>query len=154
MYKKEDFFQVIGHVSVFFSTLDVLTSILISELVKKSVANKPKYDDTLGIKFRFLKGLNNEDVNSVKTLKKLNGLIDEAIKISDERNRYIHDLWVFDDKNIRKGYIDRLRMKGTNKIGFEKEVSTLSINDLYVFLKGIGNMQESIGKMIKNKGNI
>lgn len=150
MYKNEDFFQIIGHISIFFATLDFFVSVLLTDIVKETCTETPKLNDTLGKKLRFLKSLAEKDVNNIVCLMELKKNIDEAIEISDERNRYIHDQWIFDEKKIKQGYIRRIKIIGTRHIKIVEEQESLSLNDLQVFLKKIGNMQKKISSLCKN----
>lgn len=148
MHKNKDFFQIIGHINIFFATLDFFASILLTEISKETYVKRPKLDAPLGQKLRFFKNLKEEDVNDVSVLRQLKKYIDEAIDISDERNRYIHDQWVFNEQKIKKGYIDRFRIKEGSK-GIDGV--TLSFDDLQSFLKKIGDMQKNIAPLIKSR---
>ena len=111
MHKNEDFFKVFGHISVFFATLDFFVTYFIMQLVNGKLLNLEKKqidslsDRTLGQKFQFLKKIKEGDVKDGKVWSGLQKFLDDAIKLSEKRNRFIHDQWVFDNNAIKKGEI-------------------------------------------------
>jgi hypothetical protein len=110
VYTNDNFFKVFGEISVYFATLDYLTTLLIFRLVRvERIEKKSPIDDrtTLGQEYRFLEKLQDDQVYNQDVLKALRQILPRAIKLSDERNRYIHDQWEFAGNTIAEGEIRR-----------------------------------------------
>ena len=96
LYRNEDFFQVIGRISVFFSTWDLLTTLLTMRLVKRQTRLPVNFDRrTLPQKLRFLGELSAPEVVDPDVLKEVKLELPAALSVAGKRNRYIHDQWVF-----------------------------------------------------------
>ena len=144
MHTNEDFFRVFGHISVFFATLDFLVTTLLLRLVdKEKIEGISKISDrsTLQHKLKLLEKLAPHHVTSVDVLADAQALLPGAFKVSEERNRYTHDQWMFKSDEIPNGVIYRLRFDGLESwsLGFIQE--RLTIADLYAFLNEIGSLQ-------------
>ena len=70
-YTNENFFEVIGHTSVLFSTWDILTSLLLIRLVKRQTLLPDLDRKTLGQKLQLLKGLASNNVVDVAVLERV-----------------------------------------------------------------------------------
>src|SRR5260221_5926104 len=107
-YRNENFFQVIGEFTIFFATLDFFVSELILRIVhREGVTTKLPFraTDTLAEKLRILECLTPEQVANDELLAEIKNVLPEAQAASRERNRYIHDQWVFSPDIIREGKI-------------------------------------------------
>lgn len=104
----EKVMQLFGKISVFYSTLDFLVTIYILEIVNAQ-SNEPKnlLHKTLGQKFNIIKNLKKEDVKSFESLQALHSIMEDAISVSNERNRFIHDQWIFNPDDLIKGKISK-----------------------------------------------
>ena len=52
-------------------------------------------------------------------LQNVNKLIDDATLISQERNRFMHDQWIFAPKDLEEGKISRLRLVNLKSWGID-----------------------------------
>lgn len=150
-YTNDDFLQIIGHISAAFALLDFVTMMLICRLIDGENFKKLKIKDktTLGQKLRILKKLEHVITDYPLCLSELKKILPEAIKIADERNRYIHDQWIFDER-IASGNITRLRIKRKNECNInviKTEEKTFNIDFLCVFLNQIISVQDKIKKI-------
>jgi hypothetical protein len=123
MFTNETFFQVFGHISVFFATWDFIVSLLISRL------STLKPDETV----------------NPELLARVQPVLPTAIEISNKRNRFIHDQWVFKPDGIRDGVIHRFSLRlteGPTGRLVEGEPEKYTLPELYEFLNEIGRQQE------------
>ena len=144
MLTQEKIFQLFGYISVFYSTLDFMVTNFIAEIVNEEYKpSKNKMDNlTLGQKLEIVKKLNTTNVKSVEALEIINKVIDEAIKVSKERNRFIHDQWVFNPNDMEKGRIHRVSIKLSEKWKMTVETSHFyTEKDLTELLTKIGKLQ-------------
>ena len=145
LYNKENFFQVLGQISVFFATLDLFVSEVILSMCAPTSTNKwPPFNErtTLGQKLEYLEQTTQEDVSNPDVLADVHKALPEAITVSRERNRYIHDQWIFGPDDIPKGQIDRVTLVvGDGGMSFRGERITLTIQELYAFCSRIGKLQ-------------
>jgi len=146
---KEEVFKILGHITVYFSTLDVLTTSLIFYLVTDEYkeSRKPLSDSmTLANKFRFLQSLKNDDVKNLDVLNRVMGFLDEAILIAQERNRFMHDQWEFKDDNLNNGIIKLYKITGLKDWKWKTEDGVeYNIKKLQDLLSRIGNIQGKVG---------
>jgi hypothetical protein len=138
-----DFFQEIGHISVFFATLDLFVSQVIDELTPYPAPFKE--NSTLGQKLNILGDFKSEDVINPEMLAHLKTFLPRAKVAAAERNRYIHDQWIFDPKLISQGRIRRNRY--SLKTLDSKE---MSIQDLTIFRDELGELQKVFAQAIKS----
>ena len=163
MHKNEDFFKVFGHISVFFATLDFFVTYFIMQLVNGKLLNLEKKqidslsDRTLGQKFQFLKKIKEGDVKDGKVWSGLQKFLDDAIKLSEKRNRFIHDQWVFDNNAIKKGEIALHKLilcevisGKQNSVGVKTQKENYTIDQLYSFLSEVGAMQGRFAELSKS----
>lgn len=148
MIKNEDFFQIIGQITIFFATLDLLTTILMTKLNKSSTRSKIKGHTTLTQKFRILKDYSANEVVDIEVLKSIKEILPEAIKISKKRNRFIHDQWIFIPEKIELGKIERAVVVGVEENRTELKKVDHTLDDLYALLREIGSIQKIIGNLI------
>ena len=149
MTTEKDFFQVLGHISVFFSTLDVLTSIFIRQQIKSDFHLKFNDKTTLGQKYKILQGFNQEHFVSLEVYSDFVNILPEAIEISEKRNRFIHDQWIFNQKNIEVGTIERGMLKVFETGKWKMDIDVHTLDELYVFLNELGELQKKVGIFIK-----
>ncbi len=143
----EDFFKLFGHISVFFATWDMLTNILIFRLVKN-----PNIDSrmTLGEKIKYLGHLDSNEVDDLDVLKDIKDFIEESARdVSQERNRYIHDQWIFKESDIDEGKIERseIVLKPESK-DLHLKTTRFSIADIEKFLVKVGACQKKTTDLI------
>ena len=108
---QQSVFQQFGHITVFFSTLDFFVTLFIIEIVSVEYkASKQPLNDytTLGKKLRLIQNLSETDVIAPEVLVTVKQELDEAISVANERNRFMHDQWVFDPTTLEKGIINRM----------------------------------------------
>jgi hypothetical protein len=150
MYTNEDFFKILGKISVFTATTDVLITEMLFALVSKEkfVELDPLDDNsTLTQKLYWIKKLEKENVKDEELLRKVHLFIDEAIRIFKERNRYVHDHWIFKPEYIAQGKIQRSRLLlKDDSIKFE-EPKDFDLNDLYLFCNEIGEIQKKVAEV-------
>lgn len=153
IYTNKDFLEIFGLISVRFATLDFLaTNLFFNLVVSKNKINSIDDKTTLGQKLKLLKELKPKDVKDGNILKELSGFIQEAIKIAEERNRYMHDQWVFDKEKISLGKISRFKIIKVGlhfKIIKDKELAIEEIND---FSEKIYRMQGFFGQLLEKMG--
>jgi hypothetical protein len=130
-YTVNDFFRIIGKISVCFAALDMFTSQLLRDLTKREPSSELPFpvNATLGRKLHLLKDMNPEDTINLDVLTEFKNFLPEALKIADERNRYIHDMWIF-DRSLPSGRMRRVQMTYQ---GIEDGDTVLSIEDLNRF---------------------
>jgi hypothetical protein len=144
-YTMDDFLQVIGRISVFFATLDFITSLVIIELIGRESTLPLPFSEksTLTHKFYALEKMDPGKTSSPQVLNEIKLLLPHAIEVANERNRYIHDQWMFRPDLVRAGKIGRVRMNFVQKLGVPSE---FSIDDLNQFLRSIGELQNQFSK--------
>ena len=144
LFQNEDFFLVLGKISIYFSTLDFMTSELIHRLEIKDGTKLKKKLNTLGQKFELLNRLNEVDVINTDILREIKLFINGAISIAQKRNRFIHDNWVFNEAMISKGLIIRYELSQeylTNPNGKKYEHT---FNEFVQLLEDIGDVQVKV----------
>lgn len=122
--EKDEIFNMLGHITVFFATLDFLTTSLIFYLVTDEFKeNKKRLSDamTLANKFRFLQSLADDDVKNLDVLNRVRDFLDEAILIAQERNRFMHDQWEFKEDNLKDGVIKLFKITGLKEWKWKTE---------------------------------
>jgi hypothetical protein len=143
-YTNESFFEVIGHISVLFSTWDVLTSLLIIRLVKRR-SRLPDLDrKTLGQKLQLLMDLTPNDVVDAAVLDQVLLAVPEALPVAEKRNRFIHDQWMFSPETVLIGEIVLLSVEvvmGSAGRTFNMVPTKFHITDLGEFLDTVGKQQ-------------
>ncbi len=147
----DDFFKVFGEISVHFATLDALATLLILRLVRvECIEKKNPIDDrtTLGQKFRFLEKLRDDQVFDQDILNSLKNVLERSIELSDERNRYIHDQWVFAENTIARGEIERVTFTELDKWLVGAKTKKFTLADLQAFRGQIDDMQNKIGALV------
>lgn len=147
----EHFFLVIGHICIYFSTLDFFVTAVILVLVdrKRYATGFPVgHNATLGQKLRFLKELSVSDVTNAEVLKDIQASIDGAILVSKKRNRFIHDQLVFSPDEVAKGNIERVKLKIKKDYTFDWDSEKINMRDLYDLLGEIGHYQGLYGQFI------
>lgn len=143
-YTNENFFEVIGHTSVLFSTWDILTSLLLIRLVKRQTLLPDLDRKTLGQKLQLLKGLASNDVVDVAVLERVQSALPEALPVAEKRNRFIHDQWLFSPETVVVGEIVLLSVEvvmGSEGRTFSMVPTTFHITDLQGFLDTLGKQQ-------------
>jgi hypothetical protein len=151
----EDFFQVFGHISIFFATWDFFVSTIITRVAGPDCKLSNLYGATLGRKLQYLKSLKPEQSLNGPVLRQIQSALPMAIEISNQRNRFIHDQWVFNPDKIKHGLIDRLTLKSCEVAGsitFSSDTETHSLVDLYEFLGKIGEQQKVFGELLNQIG--
>ncbi|MFA7419334.1 MAG: hypothetical protein WCZ90_06570 [Melioribacteraceae bacterium] len=145
-YTTESFFQLFGHINVFFATIDFIVTLVIYRLLKfENFKNSPINEKTtLKQKFRILKDVKAENVYDLNALKKINNFVDEAIELSEKRNRFIHDQWLFAPDLINEGKIGRLNLNKISMGSFTPQQETHSYEELVEFINKLGNMQKLV----------
>ena len=147
-YTEDDFFRLIGKISVSFSVLDYFTSDFMRDLTKHPSSQALPFlaTDTLGRKFSILKKMKSEDASNPDVLAECKSLLPKAFSIADERNRYIHDQWIFDRDLTPSGKIRRIKMTFQ---GVEDGNTEVSIEDLNQFLDKVVALQDQVIKIHK-----
>ncbi len=150
MKRNEDFFEIIGKVTVFFSTVDLLATELISKF--KSIETEPfklpKETATLGMKIGFIEKI---VVTSPQAIAALNHIYENLTfikEVANERNRYMHDQWIFNQEIIKSGRIERIRLTSSGL----KESTSLSYDDLNNFCNEVGKVQSIFAEAMKKAG--
>ena len=148
MYTEDDYFKLLGRISVLFATLDLLVTELILKIAKNESAklDLPSETATLGTKLRFLEKAPVSTKFAMNVVNSVNSILHDAIKIADERNRYIHDQWIFDPASICEGRIDRVRLTSSGL----KERTTIYITDMVKFANKIAAVQRPFFEELNN----
>jgi hypothetical protein len=138
MYSDDDFFRILGHISVFFATLDLFASEVILRLTGWTSGTALPFGETatLGHKLTLLGEMRPEHVANSAVLLDLQRELPRAQTAARERNRYIHDQWIFDPTLIPQGRIRRARWP----LG-QAAVQELTLQELHSFLQEIGQLQ-------------
>lgn len=149
MYSNDDFFRVIGHISVFFATLDLFTSEVIVRLMPGDPTTTPPFPEnsTLGQKLALLEKLKSTEVTNSDVLLDLQEGLPRAQAAAKERNRYMHDQWVFDSGLIAQGRIRRVRLVFGSPL--KANIQELTIQDLQAFLSEVGELQKVFAQALK-----
>ncbi|MCL4840478.1 MAG: hypothetical protein KJZ79_01475 [Bryobacteraceae bacterium] len=106
-YTSEDFFMVLGHISVLFATWDLFATLLLLRLMSSPSSATRLSDATLGRKISILGALGPEEVVDPSLLGEVHQFLSTARETAEMRNRFIHDQWLFDAVNVEKGIITR-----------------------------------------------
>ena len=152
-YTNKNFFEVIGHISVFFSTWDVLTSLLIIRLVKRHNPLSDLNRKTLGQKLKLLGGLTPTDVVNPALLGRVQLALPEALSVAEKRNRFIHDQWVFADESIATGVIRLLSVEvimGSEGRSVNMAPTNFHIAELYAFLDTVRKQQKIFHALLES----
>jgi hypothetical protein len=148
---REDFFQVFGHIAVFFATLDLFVTLTILHLVRKDKRIKSiamKDSTTLNQKLLILGRLQPDQVTDAAILGEVASLIPDALKVGEKRNRFTHDQWVFNPKTVTNGVISRCRIAGLSEWGIAvMKEDEVTIEQLQAFLNEIGALQIRFGQV-------
>lgn len=120
MISTEDLMTKIGRLSVFFSTWDLLVTLVLLRLCPET--HRLRENETLGQKLTRLEKLQTSSVTNPEILAGLQATIAQAQKVAVERNRFLHDQIVFNLDMLRTGKLERVRIRQTKegKITFEK----------------------------------
>ncbi|EGR1738183.1 hypothetical protein V8065_004599 [Vibrio parahaemolyticus] len=150
MNRNEDYFAIIGKISIFFSTVDLFATefILTLNSLESSSFRLPKETATLGMKIGLLESLVVVHPDARDALDYIHENLTSIKKVSNERNRYMHDQWVFAPDKIKNGYIDRIRLTGSGL----KETTTLSYRDLITFCNEVGHVQKIFCEAMRKAG--
>jgi len=143
-------FEMLGRITVFYATLDLLVSKLYLELILSDKASNVNDTDLLPTKFKALKSLKETDVVSVVALDEIKMFADDAISLAKTRNRFLHDQWVFNPNDLAAGEIRRIKLSGIKERMLKTESCTHSYQDLEDLLKNLGEMQEKVGKVLED----
>ena len=144
-YSIEKFYQVLGNITFRFASLDFLVTLLILRLVDFSkIKNRFPIDDrtTLKQKFKFLKNLDAEKTYNKKVFNEFNEFIDKGIHLSEKRNRYIHDLWSFNESLLKVGKIHRQTLAKVQEGLMETKNEQHTFEELSNFVNEILRMQK------------
>ena len=147
-YSDNDFYQVLGRITAAFATWDYHVTTLILNLPSSKGISINDWT-TLNKKLEKLKGLHPDQVKSPKVLEKLKNILPEAIRLSKDRNRYIHDHWVFNEDTISVGEIKKMRFTGSDKGIIKISTEKLSITALNNFLNEIILIHNKFGILLK-----
>jgi hypothetical protein len=147
MYSNEDFFRIFGNISIFFATLDFITTLTILRLAKKGTVATITDITTLQQKFRVLEGLRDDQAVDPAILAEVKSLLPAALKAGEKRNRFTHDQWLFDPSAIRDGKITHFEVKGLKEWKIVAHEHQTSWEELAAFLCEIGQLQIKFGKI-------
>ena len=152
---KEEIFQFIGHVTVFYATLDVLMSMLCQSLIPygSPVRRKIRGSMTLGQRARLLADLDAGTVTNSKALIELQKALPEIIELSEIRNRFIHDQWVFDEQNLERGDIDSFRIEFSKDGNLIRETTRYTRTTMKRIIGRIGEAQKVVGNVMGKVGD-
>lgn len=139
MNTEDDFIKAIGKVSIMFALLDYVVSTLLLRMVGWVPGSHAPFNDntTLGQKFELLEKLAPQDVINEEILVDLRKYLPSAKKVACERNRYMHDQWIFDPKLIQHGRIGRHRPL----LSLKSSTQEVLLEDMYRFAREIGDLQ-------------
>lgn len=144
----QDFLRVFGHISVFFATLDFMTTEAILRLVDEGITDpKLKMNDrmTLAQKFRIIEYLEASQVTDPAVLLSLKQFMPQALQVGETRNRFIHDQWVFAAESLAAGKITRVRLTGLENGRIQMQSEETTLDNLRFFLGQIGEIQQRLG---------
>ncbi len=139
----EDFYQVFGHISLFFTTWDFLLSQILVSIIDPSKTKIHITERmTLGQKLQVVDDLRPEHVSTPIILEELKQLLPEEKPVAEKRNRFIHDLWLFAPEAVGRGQISRLKISFREKGAFVVDQQQTTLDELYKFLEKVGTMQQ------------
>lgn len=144
----DDYFKLLGKISVLFATLDFAVTEVILKIAKSETGSfkLPAENSTLGKKLRFLKESSFSSALGLTAMEHLSGFLPAAIEVADERNRYIHDQWIFNQDFISKGKIERIKMTSSGL----KEKVLLTLEDISEFEMKIAKIQHPFFNFLCN----
>lgn len=144
---REYIFQIIGQTTIFYATLDFLVTRFIIDMASlqfKATEKGFRDTTTLGQKLRIIEKWNDEDVISVSILNEVKLHLEDAILLSQERNRFMHDQWLFDPKDLTQGFIKRISFTDLTTWNTESNLSDpYCIEDFNKLLERIAKQQIS-----------
>jgi hypothetical protein len=147
----EHFFQVIGQISVFFSTWDLLTTLLIIRLAKRQTPLPALARQTLPQKLHFLRNLTPEKVVDPEVLDRIQSALPDALSVAEKRNRFIHDQWVFSPESVPVGEISLVSIEvavGSEGRTIKMPTHKLRLDELHAFLETLGAQQKAFAMML------
>lgn len=150
-YTDADFFRILGRISVFFATWDILTTALALRLIDASkVAKKRALNDrlTLTQKLERLSNLKEPEVFDVQVLNDMKKILPGAISVARLRNRYTHDQWKFDPGTVPHGTVFRCEVTGLHQWSFDMTEERTTIADMYSFLAQLGSLQKCFSELL------
>jgi hypothetical protein len=151
---KEEIFQFIGHVTVFYATLDVFMAVLCHTLVPygSPFRRKIRGSMTLGQRSRLLAELDAETVTNPEALIELQKALPEIIELSEIRNRFIHDQWVFNEQNLERGDVECLRIEFSKDGKLLRETTRYTRATMNRLIRRIGEAQKVVGNVMGKVG--
>ena len=152
---KEEIFQFIGHATVFYATLDVFMAVLCHTLVPygSPARRKIRGSMTLGQRARLLVELDDGTVSNPKALIELQKVLPEIIELSEIRNRFIHDQWVFNERNLERGDIDSFRIEFSKDGKPLRETTRYTRSTMNRLIGRIGEAQIAVGNVMGKVGS-
>jgi len=150
MKRNEDFFEIIGKITMFFSTVDLLATTLILKFkaLETESLELPKETATLGIKINYLEKIKLINPQSKIALSYIHDNLSFIYTVVNERNRYMHDQWLFNPETIKLGHIDRIKLTSSGL----KETTSLYHDDLTKFCFKVGKVQKIFMNAMKKSG--
>lgn len=140
---KEEVLQLIGHVTVFYATLDVFVATLCHSLIPYGSVDRRRLRGamTLGQRAKLLGELDSESVTNPDALREFQSRLPEIIELSEIRNRFIHDQWNFNQENLARGEIVSLRFEFGRDGGLLTENTHYTAATMRALLKRVGEAQ-------------
>ena len=103
---------------------------------------------TLGQKLTILEHLTEDEVSDPNVLNDIQKALPDVQEVSRERNRYIHDQWIFRPDDIPEGKIGRAKLDIAQDGGLSIDTTELTIEELYKFLNRIGEFQKQFAGFV------
>jgi hypothetical protein len=144
---------MIGHLSVFYSTLDFFVELLILGLVASGKSTKAGV--TLGQKVTFLQKLDPSDTVDPALFGEFSKSLPQLKVLADKRNRLLHDQWSFSQENLRRGVVALMRIDlESENLAEMLKSADYDLSYFQTLLSEVGDAQKAVMATVEKLGGI
>lgn len=151
-----DIYKMIGEISVKFATLDFFTILVIDNLGRGKGGPPP--NKALGEKFGYLRDVLPANTTNATVLMELRQTIEEAIAVAKLRNRFLHDLLIFNSSLLVSDKVGRVQASvaldndGNRRGVAWKRKDDVTVPELQDLISRIHKLQEIYNKAARDLG--
>ncbi len=145
----DDYFKVLGKITVNFSSLEIYLSFLIWNLATHELKVGKIITSELSFKAKIalFASLYRYQIGDIKKSSNVDKLIKSLTKAEEKRNIVIHSSWLVDEQNTKV-----IRHKTTSKLkyGLKDDFEDFTIDDLNEISDFISDVGKDLGKLISS----
>ena len=147
---QEEIFQLIGHISVFYSTLDMILATACHTLIPFGATERRSLrpNMTLGQRARLLEDLDPHTTINPDALLDFQKHIPEIVELAGLRNRFLHDQWLFSDKALKEGVMIAHRFEFTADGELRQSDTRFTVESFREVLNRVGRAQMLAGSFL------